>query len=122
LLVTYQLPNLNYISGETLPLTLVWQAIQKPGGSYSVFVDLVDGSGGIVARQGGVPADRSTEDWVSGTQVVDVHQLEVPQSTPPGDYWLRVGMYDESGPLPVMDAGQYTVADGALVLSSIRVD
>jgi hypothetical protein len=47
--------------------------------------------------------------------------LDIPPNTPPGEYWLRVGMYGESGRLPVTDPGQATVADDAVVLRSILV-
>ena len=63
-----------------------------------------------------------TNTWSPGDLVVDVHQLGIPPETAPGEYWLRVGMYGQSGQLPVSDAGQANVVEGALVLQSIRVN
>ncbi len=123
-LVAYELPRLSYRSGETLPLTLTWQAIQSPGQGYTVFVHLTRADGSPVAQHDGLPANgtRPTDTWSPGDQIADVHQLSIPPDTPAGEYWLRVGMYDEAGRLPVTNAGQATAADDAIVLQSIVVN
>jgi serine/threonine-protein kinase len=123
LLVAYELPRLDYKPGDTLPVTLTWQAMQPPGQSYTVFVHLTRADGRPVAQQDGLPADgsRPTDSWSLGEQINDPHQLTVPPGTPAGEYWLRVGMYSNGVRLPVTDPGQATDADDSIVLRSIMV-
>jgi len=32
--------------------------------------------------------------WLEGQQVIDPYRLVIPDGTPPGQYWLEVGMYE----------------------------
>jgi len=123
-LAAYELPELSYRPGEMLSLTLTWQAVQAPGQGYTVFVHLTRPDNSLVAQQDGLPANgaRPTDTWSAGEQIADVHQLGIPLDTPPGEYWLRVGMYSGEGRLPVTDPGQASVADDAILLRSILVN
>jgi hypothetical protein len=123
LLVAYELPRLEYQPGDTLPLTLIWQAMQPPGQSYTVFVHLAGADGRPVAQHDDLPAGGSqpTDGWPLGQQISDPHQLTIPAGTAPGEYWLRVGMYGNGIRLPVTDPGQATDADDSIVLQSITV-
>ena len=124
LLAAYELPRLGYRPGETLPITLTWQAMQPPGQGYTVFVHLARADGSPVAQHDGLPASgaRPTDTWPPGDQITDAHQLNIPPDTPPGEYWLRVGMYGDAGRLPVTDPGQGTADDDSIVLRSIAVN
>jgi hypothetical protein len=123
LLVAYELPRLTYRPGEALRISLTWQAMATLRTGYSVFVHLTRLDGSVVAQHDGLPADgrHPTDRWSPGTHIVDTHQLTIPPGTPQGEYWLRVGMYDQGGRLPVTDAGQAIAVDDALVLGTIRV-
>ncbi len=123
LLAAYELPRLDYRPGETLSVTLIWQAMQSPGQGYTVFVHLTRADGSPVAQHDGLPANgtRPTDTWSPGDQITDAHQLSIPPDTLPGEYWLRVGMYGGAGRLPVTDPGQGTAADDTIVLRSIVV-
>ena len=123
LLVTYELPRLDYRPGERLRVTLAWQALARPGQGYVVSVRLTRSDGSLVAQHDGLPSDGNnpTDTWSPGVQVLDAHDLVIPPDTATGEYDLRVGMYGDSGRLAVTDAGQVTAVDGALVLRSIRV-
>lgn len=123
LLAAYELPRLDYRPGETLPLTLMWQAIQPPGQGYIVFVHLTRADGSPVSQQDGPPANgtRPTDTWAPGDQITDAHQLNIPPDTAPGEYWLRVGLYNGAGRFPVTDPGQAATADDAIVLRSVMV-
>ncbi|UCC86130.1 MAG: PASTA domain-containing protein [Anaerolineales bacterium] len=123
-LIAYELPRLNYRPGETLPLTLVWQAIQAPDQDYTVFVHLTRDDGSPISQHDGLPANgaRTTGTWAPGEQIIDTHQFTIPPDTPPGEYWLRVGMYGGAGRLPVTDPGHASAADDGLVLQPILVN
>jgi serine/threonine-protein kinase len=123
-LAAYELPRLDYRPGETLSLTLDWQAVQPPGQDYTVFVHLTRADGSPISQHDGPPANgtRTTGTWTSGEQITDDHQIRIPPDTPPGEYWLRVGMYGSTGRLPVTDPGQASTGDDAIVLQSIQVN
>jgi hypothetical protein len=124
LLAAYELPRRDYRPGETLPVTLIWQAINAPGQGYTVFVHLTRADGSLVTQHDGSPANgtRPTDTWSAGDQVSDDHQLNIPPDAAPGEYWLRVGMYDGAGRLAVTDAGQATSIDNVILLGSILVN
>jgi len=124
LLAAYELPRRDYRPGETLPVTLIWQAINAPGQGYTVFVHLTRADGSLVTQHDGSPANgtRPTDTWSAGDQVSDDHQLNIPPDASPGEYWLRVGMYDSAGRLAVTDPGQATSIDNVILLGSILVN
>jgi len=64
--------------------------------AYTVFVQLLNGDGKLVAQHDGPPDDGQspTTGWDQGEQVLDVHRVAVPRDLPPGDYTLIVGLYD----------------------------
>jgi serine/threonine-protein kinase len=123
LLVSYELPSLIYRPGDSLSLTLAWQAIRPPGHAYSVGVYLSRADGSLITQQSGTPAQgsRATDTWAPGSPVIDNHQLDVPSDTPAGEYWLRVAMLNGGMRLPVTDAGEGKSVDGDLVLLAIQV-
>ncbi|TMC50905.1 MAG: hypothetical protein E6J26_09805 [Chloroflexi bacterium] len=94
-------------AGEVLRLTLYWRSLQRVNTSYSVFVHLVtdarhtgttdDGrSLPIVAQRDAIPLNGAhpTTTWVPGEFVADTYDLPIPRATPPGGYFLEVGLYD----------------------------
>ncbi len=82
--------------GGKLAVELVWRAIAPTGVPYKVSVQLVDGSGAIVAQHDAEPADwsRPTTGWLPDEIVVDRHSLELPDDFVVGSYSLLVRMYD----------------------------
>jgi hypothetical protein len=100
-------------AGDTLTLTLYWQAIQVPRGDYKVFVHLLDRTGALVAQDDAPPRGGRypTWAWQPGDLVPDSHQVQLPDERPPGPYHWAVGLYlpdtrerlsvvGPSGPLP----------------------
>lgn len=83
-------------AGQTLPLTLFWQAQTETTVSYQVFVHLLDGTGALVAQADGVPAERTrpTTGWVPGEFIADPRPLALPATLAPGEYTLWAGLYD----------------------------
>ena len=94
-LVGFDLPD-SVAPGNAIDVTLFWQPTRETDNKYTVFVQLVDASGGRVGGHDGMPADgaQPTSTWLPGTYVRDAHRIDVPADLPPGDYDLIVGMYD----------------------------
>ena len=95
-----------------MPLvTLVWQAGETTSKiSYTVFVQLLDADGRLIAQSDSLPAQggRPTTGWRSGEYVVDEHRLHFNENAAPGEARLIAGMYDAqtSQRLPVGPDGQ----------------
>jgi hypothetical protein len=105
--------------GETLRLTLFWQARQWIAQDYTVFVHLLDSQGKIWGQHDGLPQDGAlpTSVWNPGELLRDEHLLTVDAQAPAGDYRLAVGLYDPATlqRLPVFDAQGQPVGDVVLL-------
>jgi len=95
--------------GESMRLTLYWQALEEMRHDYTVFVHLVGQDGGIVSQDDGQPDGGfyPTSYWDKGEVVRDEHVLTVPPKLGVGEYELRVGMYalEDMHRLPVEGCG-----------------
>jgi hypothetical protein len=121
-LLGYDLSEARPSQGQTLQVTLYWQANRPLDRTYSAFVHLDTTSskmqetraGSDHMHPGGIPTWR----WHTALYVRDVHTLTVPDELLPGIYTLRVGLYDrESG-------AHLLLADGrgdTLTLQEVRV-
>lgn len=104
---------------ETLPLTLFWQVNQPlPGDSASspaVFVHLEDATGYRWSQQDvdAYPAGQ----WQGGETVIQRVDVPLPAGLPPGDYRLRVGLFDQANGarLPRLDDNGRYAGDSALL-------
>ena len=84
-------------SNTPLAVTLVWQAGPADTEmSYTVFVQLLDGQGRLIAQSDALPAAgaRPTSSWRSGEYIVDEHRLRFNATAQAGPARLIVGMYD----------------------------
>jgi 4-amino-4-deoxy-L-arabinose transferase-like glycosyltransferase len=77
-------------------LTLVWQAISEPAGSYTVFLHVLDPDGvccvwqqDVIPGQGTYATDR----WLPGEVVIDTYLIDLPQDLAAGAYPIEVGLY-----------------------------
>jgi len=79
--------------GDILQLRLQWRAEQPPEGNYTVFVQLLDGNGQVVAQRDRWPGDGlfPTAALQPGQVITD--NLAIPLDVPPGRYRLIVGLY-----------------------------
>ncbi|MGB5932309.1 MAG: hypothetical protein WBH57_04475, partial [Anaerolineae bacterium] len=82
--------------GETLHLTLYWQALAKMERDYTVFTHLTDKEGRIWGQKDNFPAGgtRPTSRWLVGEIVVDEYDIPLRGDAPPGEYTIEIGMYD----------------------------
>ena len=95
-LIGYDL-ELNYaLPGGVLPITLHWQAQNVLSLRYKVFVHLISAEGQLWAQADDFPVCGASHanSWSQGRVVRDRHLLMLPPDIPPGDYSLRVGMYE----------------------------
>jgi len=84
-------------AGDAIRLDLHWQAMQPMNQKYLVSLRLVDPAGHVWAEKVGAPQGGwyETTEWRVGELVTDKHALFVPPGTPPGRYFLQLGVYDQ---------------------------
>jgi 4-amino-4-deoxy-L-arabinose transferase-like glycosyltransferase len=119
------LPETAVRPGETLPLTLVWQAIEAPSVNYAVFVHLASEAGEIVAQRDGMSVNgfRPSAGWRPDEVIVDPHDLVIPPGTPPGVYTLLVGLYEpENWQRPLLTLNNQTLPNSQLPLAQITIE
>lgn len=82
--------------GATIELTLLWHALSRQDRDWWTFVHLVDAQWRIVAEDNREPRDGAypMSQWVAGDWVEAHYTLAIPAGLPPGDYALRVGLWD----------------------------
>jgi 4-amino-4-deoxy-L-arabinose transferase-like glycosyltransferase len=85
-------------AGDSLTLTLYWQALQAMDANYTAFVHLSGPDGQIWGQHDGQPVEGSfpTSEWAPGQIVVDRHQIEIDAQAPDGTYQLLTGLYDNT--------------------------
>lgn len=73
-------------------LTLLWRATGTTRADYTVFVQVLDGSG-TLAGQGDAPPDLPTGYWRSGERYTTTHTIRYPEVPAPGEYAVLIGWY-----------------------------
>ena len=124
-LVGYRLTQDEVAPGDTLLLTLYWQARAPIGGNYTVFVHLQGADGRLAAQQDNPPVrgTRPTGGWEIGAIVEDPYEIALPPDAPFGDYRLSVGMYDPATleRLPAFAADGGRLPEDRVTLTTVRV-
>lgn len=114
--------------GDTLGLTLYWQALETMATPYTVFTHLLDQRNQVQGQMDSQPLGgaRPTTGWVPQEYLRDDHQLTLAADAPPGDYIIEVGMYDASTPefrrLPLVDAEGHAVDTRIVLGVLVRVE
>ena len=109
-------------AGETVKLTLHWQALQNVPHSYTIFVHLIDPNGNVVAQSDVLPGQGKwpTNSWYPNEWLTDHIPLTLPADLPAGTYQIALGWYHvESGrrlPLIPTDSAQTSLMLGALTV------
>ncbi len=110
-------------AGSTLPVTLCWQAVTVPQGDYTAFVHLEQGA--TLGGQDDHPPINGlnpTHTWLPGESFLDQYHVQIPATTAPGVYALRVGFYTPATlqRLPLQDAAGAVIGD-ALTIGQVLV-
>ncbi len=118
-------PMLTLKPGDTLPLSLYWQADGPTPLPYTVFTHLVAADGFVQTSQDNQPVGGSypTTAWSPGEKITDKYTLTLPAGLAAGDYRLRVGWYrsDTQERVAVIDKGE-PGGDEVILAVIIRVD
>ncbi|NLF01832.1 MAG: DUF2723 domain-containing protein [Anaerolineales bacterium] len=125
-LLGYDLAPGELAPGETLHLTLYWEAVEAPSDNYKVFTHLVGSDGFLAAQQDGLPGGSLvlTGEWVRGEVVVDEYTLSVAADAPPGEYVLYVGMYRASDGyrLSAWDGSGQRWVNDAIAVDAVEIE
>jgi 4-amino-4-deoxy-L-arabinose transferase-like glycosyltransferase len=123
-LLGYDLADGAVGQGDAVELTLYWQALRRMDRMYAMFNHLDDPGGTTVAQMDSWPRGGMypTLQWLPGEVVEEHYTIAVPLDTPPGEYELRVGLYDiDSGERPVTIVDGVSVPERHVVLGVIVV-
>ncbi len=105
--------------GESLVLVLYWRGLQKMNVDYTVFVQIVDRSGNIVAGTMRHRAKALTRlsAWRIDQRIADAIVVPIDPTITPGDYTIHVGLYDLSTMqrLSVVDSQGAPIADHIVI-------
>ncbi|MBI4301748.1 MAG: glycosyltransferase family 39 protein [Chloroflexi bacterium] len=95
-LLGYDLDKGELASKGRLRLTLYWQSFKPLDKDYKVFVHFVDKDLRFYGQKDNRPLFDQflTSQWPPGDILRDNYQIDLKPDTPPGEYWLLVGMYD----------------------------
>jgi hypothetical protein len=98
--------------GETIPIRLLFAALDRPPLDYSVSVFLLDEAGNLATPpQDGPPQNGNapTSQWQPGELIFDQRNLVLPASIPAGTYTIGTRLYyyqQPDQPLPTCPSGQ----------------
>ncbi len=90
----YGLERAEAVPGESLHLTLVWQAMGPADRDYTLFVHLLGPDGIVHGQIDRLDYSAPPTSWAVGQVLVDEIDLPVAADAPPGSYRIAVGFYD----------------------------
>ncbi|MBI4320787.1 MAG: glycosyltransferase family 39 protein [Chloroflexi bacterium] len=107
--------------GNVLNVTPYWQALDQMATSYTVFVQVLNANGRLVAQNDSIPQGGKgpTTAWVSGEVIADEHPVSIPGDLPDGEYGIIAGIYDAATGkrLPVQSGGDFVTLTRFRLLS-----
>lgn len=127
-LIGYQVEPRRLYAGETLTLTLYWEALDEMEIDYTIFThlrDLEDPSNRIYAQHD-APPPNGTLTWHKGDVIETPFSLTLAEDTPAGVHEIEIGIYhrDEAGGSPrlALVTPDGRIVDDFLILGKVRVD
>nr|MBP7689272.1 hypothetical protein [Thermoflexales bacterium] len=105
---------------QTVTLNLAWLALRDIDQNYKVFVHVFDlAAEKIVAQSDVMPRNNAypTSRWLQGEVITDTITLSLTDA-PAGAYHIAIGLFDESGRLPISGASA-DVANQRVVLDDV---
>ncbi len=124
-LLGYTLPTRSVKPGESVSLSLYWQARAELDRDYTVFVHVLDAAGTIVAQSDHQPqgGNYPTSIWDVGERVRDEFALNLPNDLANGKYQIKIGWYDlgTGARLSARDENNQTLGDYVLLDAGLEV-
>ncbi len=97
------------VGGQSIDITLQWQATATPSQDYTIFFQLLDPTQTYLLGADSPPlnGDYPTSLWRAGDTITESRTLTLPANLPAGDYWLATGLYDPASGarLPLLGGG-----------------
>jgi 4-amino-4-deoxy-L-arabinose transferase-like glycosyltransferase len=123
-LVGYDLDRRTSRPGESIHLTLHWQALVEMEEDYTVFTHVLGEEDRLWAQMDSQPQGGAapTSSWQAGQVIEDHYDLAIKPDTPPDVYDIEVGLYlaATGTRLGVLDEGG-RLQDNRVLLSKVRV-
>ncbi|HYF64540.1 MAG TPA: DUF2723 domain-containing protein [Herpetosiphonaceae bacterium] len=112
----YSLPAGPFRAGDSVLVTLEWQAAAAPGRDYTFFLHLVDAGGALWGQSDSPPAGGPTAGWAAGSTRLEIAAPAFKPDAPPGTYRVLLGWYDPAS------TQRLPLAGGAETLELGRVE
>jgi 4-amino-4-deoxy-L-arabinose transferase-like glycosyltransferase len=122
--VGYQYETREILPGESLAVTLYWQAIKDVTRDYVVRLRLLDEAENPWMLSDNRPGDGAshTDAWKAGEIYEDTHRLDIDPNVPPGTYRVEIALFDvESGRRQSIVAEDGHLIDSRLLLAPLRI-
>ena len=111
--------------GETINLTLYWQALAPMKLDYSVFMHLTSTGGEIPVKNDSLPytSPKRTRRWTTGQVMKEVRTLAIPDYVLPGLYDIDLGIFsvDTGDRLPVVAPDGHYISE-QMTLVQVRIE
>ena len=123
-LAGYDLDDTQFQAGDTVHLTLHWQATAPVDRDYTTFTQLLGPDFQLHGQLDGQPVNNlwPTGRWQSGDHLSDRYDIPIDANAPAGEYQILVGMYDlQTGQRQPVTQSEAPVPDNAIYLTTITV-
>ena len=115
----------NVSDGQLLTVTLIWRARRNGLLPLTSFVHMESADGKLISQADTPPRGNTypTDVWAADEIVPDAIALKIDDSVPPGEYYLKVGLYDSATQqrLPVQDRSGQPFPDGVVTVQKVQV-
>ncbi|MCI0475404.1 MAG: hypothetical protein L0Y55_04100, partial [Anaerolineales bacterium] len=112
-------------AGAPLDVDLYWQAREPTNVDARLYIGLFAPDGAVAASSDEIPIGNAlgTSRWTPGETLRQPIRLRVPKNIAPGDYVLRVALYNPlTNEMLSAPSGEFVTASGQIILTQVRVE
>lgn len=112
------------VHSGVVEVTLYWRALEPQGQSLTVFTQLLNEEGGLVASQDSIPTDGTnpTNKWPENAVQIDTHRISIPSNLAAGEYTLITGLYNNfTQRVRAIDPGGLSFTNEAIPLETLNL-